>query len=689
MGKKIGKNTISSEELFKRKNALENTREILKKEFVGIDKIIDEVIHSIEAWYIYPQGQTRPTVINLWGMTGVGKTSLVTRLTELLGLNNKLFRFDVGDYSSGDLRLKSDFSEKLKNNSKKPIVIMFDEFQLGRTVSEQGMEIDRNGLRALWDLLDTGDITIFNDNYYTNKIVSLLYKLQYCVENGVESSNGRIKKNENTHTNVFYNTMKKGKIEDEDGEKADVKLFIPKSYIHYIKNMSQNKHLDSEYSINANFMSMNHIEALKFLNDTLNDNLKPTTHDFSQSLIFVIGNLDEVYSMSGVVDPDYDADMFYENSMQITTPRVKEALKKRFRAEQIARLGNNHILYPAFSSETYQKIIEMELDKFKIRVSERYGIFIEFDKTINDIIYKEGVFPTQGTRPIFTTINTLIESYISKIVSDIILNKIDSDKIIWKFIYETSEYEIKIFEKQKIHIKKYLLNLKIDNLRKSTKDDLQAHAAVHEAGHAILSCIHMAIIPEEIVSKTAGTSEGYCRIQYPNIMTKHMIEKDIVVGLGGYVAERLIFGDNLLSRGSSKDIQMITEKAVSYVKTYGMTGFPALIGVVDKDMSETHYFEHKKYDKEIKNLINKSLKIAESVIKKNKLFLLKISEYLSENSKMNNDLIISYMSKYGVNAPVIRDRDTFYDFKKILKNHLKNTSKKNNFKNKTDKQLTK
>ena len=71
------------EEFNSKKEVLENARMILKKEFIGIDKPIDAVIDNINSWFMLSNIQERPFIINLWGLTGVGKTSLITSLNVL------------------------------------------------------------------------------------------------------------------------------------------------------------------------------------------------------------------------------------------------------------------------------------------------------------------------------------------------------------------------------------------------------------------------------------------------------------------------------------------------------------------------------------------------------------------------------------------------------------------------------
>ncbi|WP_369669079.1 hypothetical protein, partial [Enterococcus faecium] len=93
--------------------------------------------------------------VNLWGMTGIGKTSLINRLVQLLGLQHQYFKFDIGEYAAinNEWKLKQDLSDKIDKCFNKHLIVVFDEFQLGRTIDESGREIDRVTLRPVWDII--------------------------------------------------------------------------------------------------------------------------------------------------------------------------------------------------------------------------------------------------------------------------------------------------------------------------------------------------------------------------------------------------------------------------------------------------------------------------------------------------------------------------------------------------------
>lgn len=72
---------------------------------------------------------------------------------------------------------------------------------------------------------------------------------------------------------------------------------------------------------------------------------------------------------------------------------------KLWESEQISRLGNIHVIYPALSREHYQKIIENNLNQLRTDFWHAKDIALTFDASIAELIYQEGVFPTQGVRP--------------------------------------------------------------------------------------------------------------------------------------------------------------------------------------------------------------------------------------------------------------------------------------------------
>src|SRR5574343_824203 len=165
---------------------------------------------------------------------------------------------------------------------------------------------------------------------------------------------------------------------------------------------------------------LNARETIDFLFKVLQLGRRPSSKNFNKSLIFILGNIDEAYTMSGNFSADIDADQFHELSLKITVPKVKKALRDRFRDEQIARLGNIHIIYPALNKKSYQRIIKMALEKTATKLSELLFIEFEFDSSLEKQIYKDGVFPTQGVRPIFTTIQQIFKSKLSLFLSEML-----------------------------------------------------------------------------------------------------------------------------------------------------------------------------------------------------------------------------------------------------------------------------
>jgi ATP-dependent protease HslVU (ClpYQ) ATPase subunit len=186
----------------KRKQALlQFSRETLKKEFVGIDTVIDKVIDSINTWFIFPELQEKPVIINLWGMTGVGKTALIIRLADLLEFGKKFFRYDMGD-TSEDYSLKDKLENIFRYNNGMSCMLVLDEFQYAKTKNENESEIDNRSARIIWDLLDTGKIEVMNRERELEKLVNTKKLLNDAVNAGVEVRNGIVIENENNFLEI-------------------------------------------------------------------------------------------------------------------------------------------------------------------------------------------------------------------------------------------------------------------------------------------------------------------------------------------------------------------------------------------------------------------------------------------------------------------------------------------------------
>ena len=202
-------------------------------------------------------------------------------------------------------------------------------------------------------------------------------------------------------------------------------------------------------------------------------------------------------------------------------------------------------------------------------------------------------------------------------------------------------------------IKKAFIKVGIGTEKKSRiiSDKEKKITAYHEAGHAILFHVLPDVGPVYTVSiiPTGIGAAGYTMPLPENdnmFITKGKMLQDIMVSLGGRIAEEIIFGD--ITTGASSDIKKATRAARDMVMKYGMSDN---IGVINYDSDDDEVFigrdlAHTKshselvageIDKEVKGIIDDCYNKAKTIILENIEVLHKCSELLLEKEKIGRD----------------------------------------------------
>ncbi len=171
--------------------------------------------------------------------------------------------------------------------------------------------------------------------------------------------------------------------------------------------------------------------------------------------------------------------------------------------------------------------------------------------------------------------------------------------------------------------------------------------AYHEAGHAIISRLLPTQDPVHQISIVPRGRAGGYTMNLPQddkfYYSKSKMLDDIVVLLGGRVAESLIIGD--ISTGASNDIQRATDIARKMVTKYGMSDE---IGPIAYDSEEEvflgrdfghskNYSEHvqAKIDDEVEKIINQCYETCRRLLKENSDKLHAVAKALIEFEKLD------------------------------------------------------
>ena len=173
--------------------------------------------------------------------------------------------------------------------------------------------------------------------------------------------------------------------------------------------------------------------------------------------------------------------------------------------------------------------------------------------------------------------------------------------------------------------------------------------AYHEAGHALTSRVLPTQDPVQQVSIVPRGRAGGFTLNMPKedkyYNTKQQMEEELIVLLGGRVAEKLIIDD--ISTGASNDIQRATDIARKMVTKYGMSD---KIGPIDFSATQSEVFLGRDFantnqlseqtaaliDSEVKDLIHKAYERCEQILRDNMDILHRLAQFLLENETMDN-----------------------------------------------------
>lgn len=175
--------------------------------------------------------------------------------------------------------------------------------------------------------------------------------------------------------------------------------------------------------------------------------------------------------------------------------------------------------------------------------------------------------------------------------------------------------------------------------------------AYHESGHAILFHLLPDVGPVYSVSiiPTGAGAAGYT-MPLPErdemFNTKGRMLQEIVVDLGGRVAEELIFDD--ITTGASQDIKQATELAKAMVTRYGMSENVGLINYdnddnevfIGRDLAHTRGYGENvatRIDEEVKRIIDECYLKAKRIIKENEKVLHDCANLLLEKEKITRE----------------------------------------------------
>lgn len=528
-----------------RSEQLQRIGEELKAELFGIDGIIDRAIESIRAWYVLPELVQRPVIVCLWGLTGTGKTQLVRLLAQKLGWYDRFVEVQMDGFSHGSGYWARSISDMLADSGIEegmPGILLLDEFQRFRTIDDKGNDLKVERYQDVWALLSDGRLP---------PALSFMRDLEEVL------------------ADTEYDRDKDGEDSSAEAEPGAARGRVRRFKLAPFEALQLKRALKLREPL-LEIMSWP-VEEVRLRLEAFRNAPDRWGTDYSKLLVFVTGNLDAMYRniATRIEDCDTDADIFHRFTQRLSVIDVKKALGDRFRPEQVARLGNNHLVYPSLNRATYERLIAQACERFVAEVERTSHLRLAIARDVQDEIYANAVYPAQGTRPLFSSIQGLL--------SGVLVNA-----AVWALAEGAQpgdEVRIEVAPDRRHlracwggRLRDFPVPLDVQRLKQRANADFRALLAVHEAGHALLYGLLLKQVPLEVKINVASFDGGYNSYLPLRAMSRRDVLDTICVSLGGRAAEALVFGPGACTTGAEQDLRQATEEASGFVRRHGFAG---------------------------------------------------------------------------------------------------------------------
>jgi len=592
----------------------------LKTELFGIDTIIDRVIESLRAWYVLPEIIKRPVIVCLWGLTGTGKTQLTRLIAQKLGFYDRFVEVQMDGFSNSSGYGPSTISGLLAESGViegAPGILVLDEFQRYRTVDGDGGDVKVERYQDVWTLLSDGRLA---------PALSFMTELEYSLSSSQ------------------YEQEREKKGSAKEASKSKYKLNLSP---YEARDLKQTLKLQEPL-----------LEIMRWTPEQIQSRMQAFQStpeawdtDYSKLLIFVAGNLDEMYSQTAtrVEDCDTDADIFHALTKKLSMVDVKKALCQRFKPEQIARLGNNHVIYPSFNRATYQRLIANMCEGYVRDLESSSHLRFEVDQALQDEIYANGVFPAQGTRPLFSSIHSIVSAPLVNATLWAIENGAQPADQLRLTLGPDKRHVLAQFGRLS---RAYPVNFELNRLKQRANPDFRALLAVHEAGHGLLYSVLFGQVPQEIKINVASFDGGYNSYMSLRAKSRRNCLDQICVSLGGRAAEAMVFGEDACTTGAEHDLKQATAQAAQFIRRHGF-GTRLSRTDVTQDMEDDINTDIAPTNAAIEALLTQQYDRATAVLQEHSAVFLRITQALTERGELSMQELAQWLGLPMASEPSV------------------------------------